>query len=201
MMGNHIKFEEGMEQEVCQKACCSDANKELTEAVVEVPASCCSNGCCSGANEDLGEQLETTMIVNGATMVNCTFSIDGFDCADCAAKLEKGIGRMKGVVDAKVNFASAKMKVNYDNLLLQPADIVKAVSGFGYQATLINAAGNQQGLQKKAVSFLAFSYLRLRHFQLYRSRQQRQFWLKRYRPLRQLPPHHQPRSSPLTGIF
>ena len=155
-MGNHIKFTKEMEREACQKDCCSDAHKELTETVVEISPSCCSGGCCSGNEEAIQDQPVSNTVIDGTTKVDCTFSIEGFDCADCAAKLEKGIRRMNGVVDAKVNFASAKMKVQYDKLLLQPADIVKAVSGFGYQATLINTAGNQQGPHKEVYSISGF---------------------------------------------
>jgi len=148
-MGNSIKLTKGMKRKASQKDCCSDLNK--TEVVVEIPSSCCSSGCCSGTQEVVRDQPETPTVIDKATM-DCTFSIDGLDCGDCASKLEKGIRRMKGVVDAKVNFASAKMKVNYDRLLIQPTDIVKGVSGFGYQATLINPAGNQQGSHKVVYS-------------------------------------------------
>ena len=36
------------------------------------------------------------------------------DCADCAAKLEQGVGRLDGVFLCSVNFAAAKMRVEYD---------------------------------------------------------------------------------------
>jgi len=147
-MGSHTKFEKEMEHEACQKDCCSHAHGG------EFSPSCFSNGCCLGDQEAVQDQQEVITVVDGSALVDCTFSIDGFDCSDCAAKLEKGIRRMKGVVDVKVKFSSAKMKVNYDKLLLQPADIIKAVSGFGYQATLINAPGNQQGLKTAVYSIL-----------------------------------------------
>jgi Cd2+/Zn2+-exporting ATPase len=92
--------------------------------------------------------VETAATVDGAHQVNSTFDLDGLDCGDCAAKLEKGINRIAGVIDAKVNFAAAKMKVLYDGSIVQPADLVKAVSGFGYQATLVNAAQDHHGFHR-----------------------------------------------------
>lgn len=131
-MGNSIKLKKGI--------------KRKAEAKV---SSCgCSGDCCSGKQERELEPSEILMTEDPSFM-SCTLAIDGLDCADCASKLEKGIIRIKGIMDAKVHFASAKMKVSYDPLLLQPADIVKKVGDFGYQAAMLNASGKQQGLDKE----------------------------------------------------
>jgi len=51
-------------------------------------------------------------------------------------------------MDAHVNFATAKLKVTYDQTKLQPSQIEKAVSSFGYQAALLPAAGGPSGAQQ-----------------------------------------------------
>lgn len=119
---------------ICQDGCCG-----ATAIIAPSPADA-GCGCCGGD--------ETAATVDGAHQVNSTFDLEGLDCGDCAAKLEKGIGRIRGVIDAKVNFAAAKMKVLYDGSIVQPADLAKAVSGFGYQATLVKASQDHHGFHR-----------------------------------------------------
>ena len=38
-----------------------------------------------------------------------TFKLDGLDCANCAAKIERAVKKLDGVTEATVNFLSAKM--------------------------------------------------------------------------------------------
>ncbi len=95
--------------------------------------------------------LETAAAVDGADVINSTFTVEGLDCADCAAKLEKAIQRLQGVTDAQMNFAAAKIKVDYDSACLQPADILKVISGFGYNASLVKTAHDAPGLRKSVL--------------------------------------------------
>lgn len=128
-----------------QDRCCdTDAKAFVAPAPADISCGC--GCCCSGEKTAVAAEIAAT--VDGAHQVNSTFDLDGLDCGDCAAKLEKGIKRIKGVIDAKVNFAAAKMKVTYDGSLIKPADLIKAVSGFGYQATLIKAAQDHPGFHR-----------------------------------------------------
>ncbi|HEY66149.1 MAG TPA: heavy metal translocating P-type ATPase [Caldilineae bacterium] len=58
--------------------------------------------------------------------------IVGMDCADCAAKLEKGVGRLKGVLYCAVNFAAAKLTVEYDVEELDQGIIIERIRQLGY---------------------------------------------------------------------
>lgn len=58
--------------------------------------------------------------------------LTGLDCADCAMKLERGIGSLSGVEYATVNFAAATLEVGYDPDLLTQDDIVGRVQALGY---------------------------------------------------------------------
>ncbi|MGC9400501.1 MAG: cation transporter [Anaerolineae bacterium] len=58
--------------------------------------------------------------------------VESMDCADCALKLEKGVGRLDGVLHAAVDFASAKMRVEYDVEQVEQADIAGRVRRLGY---------------------------------------------------------------------
>lgn len=129
----------------CREGCCSTAAETVTAS--PPAATGCGHGCCC-TGEKMVVASETAATVDGAHQVSSTFDLDGLDCGDCATKLEKGIKRIKGVIDAKVNFAAAKMKVTYDGSLVKPADLVKVVSRFGYQATLTKAAQEQPGFRR-----------------------------------------------------
>jgi copper chaperone CopZ len=41
-----------------------------------------------------------------------TFKLEGLDCPVCAAKMEKGIIKIKGVEDASVSFMTQKMVIS-----------------------------------------------------------------------------------------
>lgn len=43
-----------------------------------------------------------------------TLDLQGLDCPDCALKLERGVGRMDGVLWVSTNYAAAKLSVEYN---------------------------------------------------------------------------------------
>jgi len=64
--------------------------------------------------------------------IHLELNITGMDCADCALTLEKGVGKLEGVTECRVNFATAKMNIGGVEGLLDEAEIEKYVSGMGY---------------------------------------------------------------------
>ncbi len=58
--------------------------------------------------------------------------IAGMDCADCAAKLESGVRRLDGVLHCTVNFAAAKMALEYDVEVLDQGAIIERIRRLGY---------------------------------------------------------------------
>lgn len=44
-----------------------------------------------------------------------TFKLDSLDCANCAAKMERGIKKIKGVNDATVSFFAQKLVLDADD--------------------------------------------------------------------------------------
>lgn len=60
---------------------------------------------------------------------------EGFSCPSCVAKIEKQVGRLKGVESVKVHFASARVEVVHDPALAPVEDLVEAVAKAGYKAT------------------------------------------------------------------
>ena len=59
-------------------------------------------------------------------------SLAGLDCPDCALKLEKGIGRLGGVLWVSVSFASSRMSVEYEPDKIDLGAITRRIREFGY---------------------------------------------------------------------
>jgi Cu+-exporting ATPase len=60
--------------------------------------------------------------------------INGMTCAACAKNVERVTGKLVGVTESSVNFASEKLNIAYDETKLTVEDIKKAVSKAGYEA-------------------------------------------------------------------
>lgn len=43
-----------------------------------------------------------------------SFKIEGLDCANCAAELERMIGKIDGVKQVNINFIMQRMEIEYD---------------------------------------------------------------------------------------
>ena len=52
------------------------------------------------------------------------YKLEGLECANCAAKIETAITKLKGVTSARVSFLTSKMTIEYDDNNID--DIVKA---------------------------------------------------------------------------
>ncbi|WP_407669937.1 heavy-metal-associated domain-containing protein [Ornithinimicrobium ciconiae] len=59
---------------------------------------------------------------------------EGFSCPSCVNKIEKQVGKLKGVESVKVHFASARVEVVHDPTLATTDDLVAAVAKAGYTA-------------------------------------------------------------------
>ncbi len=64
-----------------------------------------------------------------------TLPISGMTCANCAANIERGVKKLKGVAEASVNFAAENAAVSFDPQLLQLRDVVEKIHNSGYGVT------------------------------------------------------------------
>ncbi|KAF0224472.1 MAG: Cu2+-exporting [Erysipelotrichaceae bacterium] len=62
-----------------------------------------------------------------------TLRISGMTCAACAQRIEKVTGKLVGVSESSVNFATEKLTVNFDEKVINYSDIQSAVSKAGYE--------------------------------------------------------------------
>ena len=61
-----------------------------------------------------------------------TLPITGMTCANCAANIERGVKKLKGVADASVNFAAENAAVSFDPQQLQLRDVVEKIKNSGF---------------------------------------------------------------------
>lgn len=63
------------------------------------------------------------------------FRAEGFSCPSCVSKIEKQVGRLDGVSDVTVHFASSRVEVEHDPALATTDQIIEAIDKAGYAAT------------------------------------------------------------------
>ena len=79
----------------------------------------------------------TTATTTGTPVATTTRTVlraEGFSCPSCVAKIERQVGRVKGVANVKVHFASARIEIDHDPERAPVEDLVTAVAKAGYRA-------------------------------------------------------------------
>ena len=92
------------------------------------------------------------------------FNITGMTCSACSAHVEKAVNKLEGVEKAEVNLLANSMVAQYDESVLSPQDIIKAVVDAGYGASLAGkkaAAPSEQGREDAMAGEIASMKRRL----------------------------------------
>jgi len=63
--------------------------------------------------------------------------ISGMSCAACSAKIERKLNKVEGVVNATVNLATERAKIEFDFSKVKSADLINTVESLGYEADKI----------------------------------------------------------------
>lgn len=66
-------------------------------------------------------------------MANKTYQLETLTCPSCTAKIEGALKKTKGVEDFKVLFNSSKVKVSYDDSVVDSDTIKSNISRLGYE--------------------------------------------------------------------
>ncbi len=82
------------------------------------------------ALEDLVQREGAQM---GEAYAHREVPVEGMDCADCALTLERGVGRMPGVTWVSINFAGARMSLEYEAHQTNMDAVSKRVQSLGYR--------------------------------------------------------------------
>lgn len=72
------------------------------------------------------------------TNARVNLSLSGMHCTSCAGIIEKGLKKVPGVKEAKVNFSAEKAMVFYDETQSKVQDLINAVKKSGYRADLLD---------------------------------------------------------------
>ena len=72
-------------------------------------------------------------------------AIQGMDCSDCALVVEHSLGRMAGVLGARVNYVARRVWIEYDGWETNQRAIEQRIRSLGYQIPL---EGRQKWLQQ-----------------------------------------------------
>ncbi len=76
-------------------------------------------------------QTKTELLQESRTVLD----LEGMTCASCAMRIEKGLKKVPGVIDANVNLATEKASVMYDPTQTNLEQMVQKVETVGYKAT------------------------------------------------------------------
>lgn len=68
------------------------------------------------------------------TTKKTTLRASDLSCPSCISKIEKSLGALSGVTDAKVHFETGRIVVQHDPATVSNDDLVSAVASAGYQA-------------------------------------------------------------------
>ncbi|WP_022884298.1 cation transporter [Glaciibacter superstes] len=74
--------------------------------------------------------MTTTAPTNTRTILRA----EGFSCPSCVSKIEKQVGRVDGVSAVTVHFASARIEIDHDPLVVSVDDLVATVAKVGYES-------------------------------------------------------------------
>lgn len=77
-----------------------------------------------------------------------TFPVLQMSCASCALSIESMLKNTKGIIHASVNFANLSALIEWDDSIIDPGGIQKAVRSIGYD--IIIAAENAEELQEES---------------------------------------------------
>jgi Cu+-exporting ATPase len=84
-----------------------------------------------GEVEEEGKHLLSS---GGKGLKKVEIPITGMSCASCVAKIEKGLSKMSGISDAKVNFATEKATITFDPSRVHMGNFVSTINDLGYEA-------------------------------------------------------------------
>ena len=95
-------------------------------------------------------------------MENQVLNVRGMTCAACAQRIEKTVRKLPGVGQANINFASEKLFVEYDSVILTIDGIKQAVSKIGYKAFAVskeNVVDEDKARKEKEIETLWMKFI------------------------------------------
>ena len=84
----------------------------------------------------MAETLDLSLFVepSDAGASHMTLAVEGVSCAGCIRKIENGLNKLPGVIDARLNFTQRRLAVDWRNDETDAAKIIAAIETIGYHA-------------------------------------------------------------------
>jgi Cu2+-exporting ATPase len=84
----------------------------------------------------MSETVDLSMFVEpgDAGASHMMLAVEGVACAGCIRKIENGLTKLPGVIDARLNFTQRRLAVDWRNDEIDAARIIAAIEGIGYHA-------------------------------------------------------------------
>ena len=117
----------------------ANVNLALEKAMVQFDSAVMSPTDITNKVKDLGYDVITD---------TQELEITGMTCAACSTRVEKGLNKMDGVLEANVNLALERATVEYNPTAISAKDLIKKVEDLGYGA-MVKTEENQ----KEAVDY------------------------------------------------
>ncbi|HCS60093.1 MAG TPA: heavy metal transport/detoxification protein [Microbacterium sp.] len=73
-------------------------------------------------------------MANAADTIHTLLRAEGFSCPSCVTKIEKQVGRLDGVENVTVHFASGRVEIDHDETKASVDDLIAAVDKAGYKS-------------------------------------------------------------------
>jgi len=76
----------------------------------------------------MSEPLDLSIFVRrDGGLSHLDLAVEGVGCAGCIRKIESGLKRIPGVVDARVNFTNRRLAVDWRNGTLEAAEVISEI--------------------------------------------------------------------------
>src|SRR6266542_3294884 len=121
-------------QVLCERAGVAEAALDGAQLVLKVDAQLVADAEAEQLAREAGMRI-------AQRYDHPVFIVEGMDCADCARTVERAVARMSGVHYAIVNFAAARLRLEYDRQQTSVAAIVGLARSLGYGLGLPRQAG------------------------------------------------------------
>ena len=73
-------------------------------------------------------------MTNSTDTTHTLLRAEGFSCPSCVTKIERQVGRLEGVENVKVHFASGRVEIDHDETKSSVDDLIAAVDKAGYKS-------------------------------------------------------------------
>ncbi len=111
----------------------------------------------------LAEAIEEAGYGVKVELESVQLKVEDMSCAACLAAVEKALGEVPGVSEARVNLMTGKARVRYRSGEVTPDELIAAVEEAGYPAQLLGESGREDTFAEEEEQKLALANARMRY--------------------------------------